>query len=365
VRGLAAQFHDPASGRTQRVQLDLRAGALHVSGDGLERDLDLAALTVAGGGWQGDAVHLVWQEDGRAPSLTLAAADAAALSDLAPEPLAGELRRLVHAAGRARGRGRRVLVVLAVLLVLPLVALAVAFAQRERLLDAVVRRLPTSVDEQLGKLTYEQIRLSGKLVADGPGVDAVRGLGQRLLATAGPQPYQFRFEVLRDPSVNAFAAPGGLVVVHTGLLAEAESADELSGVLAHEIAHVLRRHSLRQIVFAAGLTAGLRLALGSPEGAAQVLVAAAGDLTKLRFGREQESDADRTGLDLLHAARLSPQGLVRFFERLHARGGAPPALLSSHPPAADRAAELEREIARRGAWPVDAPAIDWTAVRTP
>lgn len=365
MAGIAAQFHDPAAGRTWRVALDVRDGALHAEGDGVRHRLDPAALTASRGGWQGDAVHLTWQADGRALSLSVGAADAATLAESLPEPLAGELRRLARAGGQARGRGRRTLAVLGGLLALPLLLLALAFAFREALLDAVVARLPAGVDRQLGALMHEQLRLSGRLLEGGPKVEAVRVLGTRLATAAGPQPYEFRFEVVRDPSINAFAAPGGLVVVHTGLLEQAESADELTGVLAHEVAHVLRRHSLRQIVFAAGLGAGLRLVLGSPDGAAQVLVTAAGDLTRLRFGRDQERDADLVGLDLLQRARLSPQGLTRFFTRLDEKGGAPPALLSSHPPAKDRAAELEREIARRGAWPVDPPQVDWAAVRAP
>ena len=70
-------------------------------------------------------------------------------------------------------------------------------------------------------------------------IGAVEQIGQRLLATAPEHSFDFRFHVLRDASINAFAAPGGVVVVHTGLLVAAESPDEVAGVLAHEIAHVL------------------------------------------------------------------------------------------------------------------------------
>ncbi len=147
--------------------------------------------------------------------------------------------------------------------------------------------------------------------------------------------------------------------MHTGLLAATHSPDEVAGVLAHEMTHVLERHTLRQIVFQAGLTTAARLLLGSGEGASDLLSGAASDLTTLRFSREQERAADQGALRLLRAARLPTSGLASFFGRLAHAGDAPPAWLSSHPDSAERAAAVA--VARA---PDETPLeIDWRAVQ--
>jgi predicted Zn-dependent protease len=96
-----------------------------------------------------------------------------------------------------------------------------------------------------------------------------------------------------------------------------------------------------------------------------VLVSSASELGGLRFSREQETDADRGGLDLLQRAKLPADGMVRFFGTLGKQAGStPPAFLSSHPPSAERASALSAEIARRGTWNVEPLEADWLAVRT-
>jgi predicted Zn-dependent protease len=222
-----------------------------------------------------------------------------------------------------------------------------------------------TVDAQIGEIALQQVRVSHRLQQGGPAVDSVRAIGERLVAAAGPaaQGHRFRFEVAEDATPNAFAAPGGLIVVHTGLLTAARGPDEVAGVLAHEVMHVTLRHSMRQLVLRAGVGAGVQLLVGSPEGAAGVLTAAASNLATLGFSREQEREADSSGLDLLERAALPPDGLVEFFGRLATESGAPPALLSTHPAPNDRSSRLRAEIARRGAWPVRPLAVDWPAVQ--
>jgi len=364
VRG---QLHDPVAGVTRAVDVswDPAGRALRIAAEAGARSVPAARLSLSGGGWQKQDVHLSWTEDGRAWAVTIS--EPAALESLAaalPAEYGSEIRRLIAAGVRERRRGRRTLVIVAALLLFPVLALGAAFLLRDRLIGLILRRLPTTVDAQLGELAFRQVGSTGKLLASGPAVEAVHALGERLIRSAPSHPYRFRFEVVRDPSINAFAAPGGLVVVHTGLLAAAASPDEVAGVLAHEITHVLERHSLRQLVFQAGMAGAVRLLIGAPEGAAEVLTGATMNLTALRFSRDQEQDADRGGLDLLRRARLPAEGLVRFFDRLAERGGALPPLLSSHPAADDRAVLLAAELTHQGEWPVEALPVDWQAVQT-
>jgi predicted Zn-dependent protease len=365
---LQARLHVPERGDTLAAEVGWEDTALRVRAPGVDRLVPAAALSVSAGGWSGEALLLEWTEEGeRTWAVSLEGPGAAeGLAEGAPAPIALELARLRRARLSSGRRRRLVLALVAALVLLPLAALAAAFALRGRILDAVVRRLPVSVDARLGELALEQVAASGLLLAEGPAVEAVRAVGERLVAAAppsSPAPFRFRFEVLRDPTVNAFAAPGGLVVVHTGLLAAADSPDELAGVLAHEVSHVLHRHSLRQLVFNLGLVASVRLVLGSPEGFAGFAADVATKLGSLRFSREQEAAADRGGLDLLVRARLPADGLPRFFERLAREGGSPPALLSSHPPSEERSAKIGSAIAERGKWATEPLALDWAAVK--
>src|SRR6187402_1856933 len=139
---------------------------------------------------------------------------------------------------------------------------------RDRIVDFVVARIPTSVDSEIGERMYRRLAGSGNLVEDGPAVDALRAVSRRFIPHLPTKDFAFRFEVVNDASVNAFAAPGGLVVIHTGLLAKTTSVDQLAGVLSHEITHVTRRHALRQILYDMGLATTLRWLFGTPDGVA-------------------------------------------------------------------------------------------------
>jgi beta-barrel assembly-enhancing protease len=360
---IAGLLHDPVSGTSRRVRATCSGSDLHLAGDSATLVVDAGAVSVANGGWDGRALHLTWTRDGHIFALTLEPEAARGLAACAPPALSAELGRILQTSRAHERRGRRTIpLVVGIFVVLPLAVLVALFLMRDQLVDAALRRLPPSVDTEVGKLVHTQVSESGKVVASGPTVDAVRAIGTRLVSAASAHPFTFRFEVMRDKTVNAFAAPGGVVVVHTGLLAAAESPDEVAGVLAHEVTHVLHRHSMRQMIFAVGLSGALQILVGSPEGAAGVLASSAAELTSLGYGRDQERDADMGGLDLLQRARLPAGGLLRFFDTLK-EGTAPPAFLSSHPAAGDRAARLTEELRRRGAWDVEPLAIDWAAVR--
>lgn len=333
-----------------------------LEGPGVARRVPAARVSLSGGGWRGDAVHLTWEEDGRTWAVTVddpAATDA--LLRALPSTLARDAARLRREAGRRRRQRTVALGLVAVLVLLPVAAAVALYLFREPILDAAVARMPVAVDVKLGGLVADQLAASGRVVGDGPAVEAVRAIGERLAGSA-PSPFAFRFVVVSDATVNAFAAPGGLVAVHTGLIARAESSDELAGVVAHEIGHVLARHSLRQMLFELGLLASIRLLVGL-EGLGDAVASGALQLGALRFSRDQERDADRRAVELLARARLPATGLGTFFAGLAAEPGGVPAIVSTHPPGAERSAALAALLEARGAWPVEPLALDWDAIR--
>jgi hypothetical protein len=170
-----------------------------------------------------------------------------------------------------------------------------------------------------------------------------------------PEDSQFPLEVrvVSGKEVNAFAGLGGRVSVYEGLVREAESPEELAGVLAHEIEHVRRRHIIGGVVAHLVTFGALQHLFG---GGAQW----ARTLLDLSFGRAQEREADQGGLERLRFARVGTAGYERFFVKL-AAGSIFPALLSDHPSSLDRA-ELVRSFRGGPADPV-LTAAEWTSLR--
>ncbi len=362
-----AVLHDP-QGTTRKVTVAWNSavsGSFHIEdATGPPRDIPVTQLSLTRGGWSNDAINLAWEENGRTWAVTIA--DRQAVLQLAkelPPPLADQVVKWQTQSKRGEHWTNLILTIVGLVTLLPLLLLIVLFMMRDRILDAVIAKMPTSIDAKIGDLMHAQLLQAGDLVKEGPALEAVRAVGQRLVAHLPTRDFNFRFEVASDPSINAFAAPGGIVVVHAGLLAKAASADQLIGVLGHEVTHVTRRHSLRQIVYDLGLTTSLRWLLGVPDGVADTIAGAAVNLSGLKFSREQETEADRGGVELLQKARLPATGLQSFFEVLAKEGGSVPSFLSTHPASKERSATLQRFIEERGQWQIEPLEIDWEAVR--
>lgn len=203
--------------------------------------------------------------------------------------------------------------------------------------------LSTGVDRSLGAAAARQVELGQRECPNPAAQEYVEALAQPLLEAAGELPFEFRFRVVDDPSVNAFALPGGFVTVQRGLLEAAETGEEVAGVLAHEIQHALLRHGTRRMLRQLGARSLLWLVTGGSD--LHGLASSVGYLTELGYDRDQESEADREGLELMVRAGIDPRGLATFFERLEGKGVTPPELLSTHPDPGNRARAV-REAAQ-------------------
>lgn len=162
---------------------------------------------------------------------------------------------------------------------------------------------------------------------------------------------RYRVKVLDDPQqVNAFAVPGGYLYVYSGLLLVLEDEAELAGVLAHEIGHIVGRHSANQLAARLGMDILTRLALGEdPHRIGQI----ATQLSSARFSRDDEREADAFGVRYAIAAGYDPHGLLRFFARLKKlktrRSSDIEKLFTSHPPTSERIRLIEDLIDQYGA----------------
>ena len=254
---------------------------------------------------------------------------------------------------------------------LGLVALAtaiVAFVKGVPLLAAnVAERIPVSWEEQLGKQVVEQLTAAHDVCTDslvGASLDAM--VGQ--LAEAAASPYEWDVRVVQADAVNAFAAPGGYLVVFSGLLERSERPEQVAGVLAHEMQHVLNRHGTEALL----RRVPLRLLLGAFTGDAAAWGGALESIANvgmLRYRQRDEAEADRTGVALLRAARIDPHGLVEFFEILEDEGVKVPELLSylsTHPDTRARIETIEGLIASGASDTPRAllPDVNWKVVRS-
>jgi predicted Zn-dependent protease len=287
--------------------------------------------------------RLVFFEHPAHPDTSVFTADHRVLADpeLARHP---ELARAIAGVRSRKHRARALLLgVIAVLLA----AVGGLVAAKDPLVGFVIARIPVSVETRLGEAVFSQLSLTTPLLVD-PELDAeLAQLAAPLLAALPATGYPFRLHLANSPEVNAFAIPGGHVVIHTGLLLEATSAEEVLGVLGHEIAHVTRRHSLRQLVSSAGVFMLVQTFFGDVTGLMAIAVHGGSELLTLRFSRDLEREADDDAWASLLAAGIDPHGLVTFFEKLQAkRDGAAAvvdgslAFLSTHPSSAERVARL-------------------------
>lgn len=177
------------------------------------------------------------------------------------------------------------------------------------------------------------------------GEAALAKLTRRLTAGTAT-PYPISVSVRDSPLVNAFALPGGRIVLLRGLIKDAQSPDEVAGVLAHELTHALRRHPMRALIANSGLALLVELTLGNGTGASVGVL-----LTTLSYTRAMEAEADAGAVDLLRRAEIGTAGLAAFFARLEkqeealrktkAMPFAIPDYLRSHPATQQRLAAIQ------------------------
>ncbi len=177
-------------------------------------------------------------------------------------------------------------------------------------------------------------------------------LGQAVVSQIEPQPFVYRFRVVEDPRLNAFAVPGGYVYFHSGTIMAAASIDELAGVMGHEIAHVKAHHyaKMRQqsaIPDLATQIIGMSAAIAAKEPGLLMVAQGINVSMQLRYSREAEAEADHLGAIWMSRAGFEPTGIVRFFQRIleeHRRTpNEIPPYLYSHPAVEERIEAVEIE----------------------
>jgi predicted Zn-dependent protease len=213
-------------------------------------------------------------------------------------------------------------------------------------------------EENLGEQVLKQYRINHHFYDQKQAEQLLQPLVQPLLDANTDKRFTFRFHINRDEQVNAFALPGGYVVINSGLILRAETPEELLGVVAHEMAHVTEQHGMRNIIGSAGIYLTVNAILGDVSGLLALIADAAPFLLNQRYSRSFETTADEKGAALLLAANVDPRGLTRFFEKLKEEeekrlkemtgednqtlAKTTLSMISTHPATEDRIAHLEK-----------------------
>jgi len=249
------------------------------------------------------------------------------------------------------------------------IVIAVLFATFAVVHTAIANDLPelgdvsqtvlTPLQEQaIAEQILREVATSDDVVQDVEITAYLQALGTRLVSNSPDSQLKFNFFVVQDSSINAFAMPGGVIGVHTGLILAANSESELASVLGHEIGHVTQHHLARMLASQkydtfkniASIALALLVARANPQLASGALTtaSAAGIQNQLDYTREHEREADRIGLQILNSGGFDVRAMTAFFTTLQrgsrfAEGGAP-SFLRTHPLTSERIADVANRV---------------------
>ncbi|WP_446011443.1 M48 family metallopeptidase [Candidatus Electrothrix sp.] len=173
--------------------------------------------------------------------------------------------------------------------------------------------VPPQYEAKIGKKLFSLVTADKRFLDMPEQLTTITG---PLTQAVADKDFSFDFYLIEDSSINAFALPGGRVVIHSGLLLNAASAEEVAGVLAHEISHVTLRHHIRGLVSRAGTVLLVQAVFGDASALLATLSELGGNLSSLKNSRAFELEADRRGWELLKRAKINPHGMISFFQTL-------------------------------------------------
>lgn len=225
--------------------------------------------------------------------------------------------------------------------------------------DPAQEALTPAQEKHIAEEILKDVRFHETNYLDDPEVEEyLNALGHRLAKGGVAKRDNYQFFVLKDPTINAFSMPGGVIGVHTALIVLTQTESELASVVSHEMGHVEQHHIARMLARAphttAVVVASMLLAVlvgrNSPEAAGATLIGtqAAAIQSQLSYSRGYEREADQTGLRILYSAGFDPQGMVDFFKRLYEQTGSSEnpatAYMRTHPLTQERIAYIENRV---------------------
>jgi predicted Zn-dependent protease len=205
---------------------------------------------------------------------------------------------------------------------------------------------------EIGQQVDAEVRSTEKLLPDSAWQRYLAEVGQRIVKVCDRQEIEYHFAVIESDQINAFATPGGYVYFYTGILNMMEDEAELAAVMAHEVSHVVGRHSVKHLQTALGASVLLQIVLGErSEGAWGQVAGIVLGLGLTGYGRGHELEADEYGVHYMKEAGYNPDGARTMFKKLAALSGDDgqrsvfESLTSTHPETQERLAKIDAQIA--------------------
>lgn len=340
----AQVFHPDFGSGMINGQIRCQGSALHFEAGEMAVNIPLDRLRVDLG-TEGD--ERVYFSDPRQPGLRIITPDAALL-EWRDSPQVARIRERLSACLTRREIHRRLRLVLWVLGVCALVAWLGMLATGA-MVRAIVARAAPEWEQQLGNAALEDLRAEMSFVNDTNAVARLTATAKPLLQTLPGGEAAYQFHIVEDEDPNAFALPGGHIVVTTGELKLASRPEELLGTIAHEVAHVTQQHALRSLVSSGGPFLVTQVFLSGRNSALGALGGASAFLVGQSFSQEYEMEADDVGWRYLVAASIDPRGMIENFRKTLAwekqqRPSWPaPRAFSTHPSLEKRITRLEKK----------------------
>ncbi len=210
----------------------------------------------------------------------------------------------------------------------------------------------TQEEVQMGQEYSAQVNAQLPIISDPELNRYINVLGDSIARLTSRGDLDWQFFIVDSKEVNAFALPGGFVYVNRGLIERADKMDEIAGVLGHEIGHVVKRHTVKQMQQEQkaniGVTVACVLTSICNSGLGQTAINIAGGAVFARFSRQDEKEADDVGFDNVVRAGISPVGMVTMFQKLlderKTRPAGVEAWFLTHPLEEDRIADIQAKI---------------------
>ena len=225
------------------------------------------------------------------------------------------------------------------------------FLLKETFVEALAHKVPIELEAKIGDKLFESLKYQYEFIQNDSLEQEFRIAAKPLIDQVRKEGTKVEFYFIKQATINAFALPGGKVVIQTGLLDHAKSWEEVLGVVGHELAHVTCRHHIRGVINNLGLYVIVSALIGDFNSAAGAIINAGGDLASLSNDRAFETEADEIGMNYLIDSHVDPKGMISFFNTLKKESGSKmddyTSFISTHPATSERIQNLNELLENR------------------